>query len=91
MDQDIKSPRGEAFIKLGDLVYQFSPRAVINLSRKLTLQWIGPFCIVEILSPSLSVIFPVGNWAAHKKEVKKDQHSLLPTTGRDNRSGSTNQ
>ena len=43
MDQGIKSPRGEDFIKLGDLVYQFSPRAVINLSHKLILRWIGPF------------------------------------------------
>ena len=54
-------------VKLGDIVYQFSPQAVINLSSKLTLQWIGPFCVVDILYPSLSVIFPVGNWAVHKK------------------------
>ena len=63
IDQEVKSPRGEDFIKLGDLVYQFSPQAVINLSHKLTLRWIGPFCVVKICSPSLSVIFPVGNWA----------------------------
>ena len=70
MDQGIKSPRGEDFIKLKDLVYQFSPCPVINLSHKLTLRWIGPFCLVEVLSPSLSVIFPIGDWAVHKKEVK---------------------
>ena len=70
IDQEVKSPRGEDFIKLGDLVYQFSPHAVINLSRKLTLKWIGPFLVVDILSPSLSVIIPVGNWAVYKKEIK---------------------
>ena len=70
MDQGIKSPRDTNFIKLGDLVYQFSPRAIINLSRKLTLRWIRPYRVVEIISPSLCIIFPVGNWCVQKKEVR---------------------
>ena len=70
MDQGIKSPRGTNLIKLGDLVYQFSPRAIVNISRKLTLRWIGPYRVVEIISPSLCIIFPVGNWCVQKKEVR---------------------
>ena len=58
MDQGIKSPRGIDTIKLGDLVYQFSPRAIVNLSRKLTMRWHGPYRVVEIISPSLGIIFP---------------------------------
>ena len=57
-------------IKLGDLVYQFSPPAIVNLSHKLTLRWLGPYRVVEILSSSLCIIFPVGDWCVHKKEVK---------------------
>ena len=57
-------------IKLGDLVYQFSPRAIVNLSRKLKLRWHGPYRVVKIISPSLCTIFPVGDWCIHKKEVK---------------------
>ena len=59
----------EDFIKIGDLVFQFSPRAVLNLSRKLTLCWISPYHVVNIFSPSLCVIFPVGDWALNKKEI----------------------
>ena len=35
MDQGIKSFRGMDSIQLGDLVYQFSPRAIVNLSRNV--------------------------------------------------------
>ena len=70
VDQGIKSPRGMDPIKLGDLVYQFSPRGIVNLSRNITLRWHGPYRVVEILSPSLCTIFPVGDWCVHKKEVK---------------------
>ena len=70
VDQGIKSPRGIDIIKLGDLVYQFSPRSVVNLSRKLTLRWVGPYRVVEIISPSLCIIFPVGSWCLQKKEVR---------------------
>ena len=57
-------------IKLGDLVYQFLPRAIVNLSRKITLRWHGPYRVVEIISPSLCTIFPVCKWCVQKKEVK---------------------
>ena len=70
VNQEIKSLRGEGFIKIEDLVYQFTPCAVLNLSRELTLHWIGPFFVVDILFPSLSVIFPLGDWAKHKREIK---------------------
>ena len=69
-NQEIKSPRGKDFIKIKDLVYQFHPQAVLNFSRKLTLRWIGPFHVVDTLSPSLSVIFPVGDWVVNKREIK---------------------
>ena len=70
MDQGIKSPRGIDSIKLGDLVYQFSPGTIVNLSRKLTLRWQGPYRVVEIISPSLCIIFPIGDWCVQKKKLE---------------------
>ena len=42
----------------------------MNLSRKLTCRWIGPWRVVEIISPSLCTIFPIGSWCIQKKEVR---------------------
>ena len=42
----------------------------MNLSRKLTCRWIGPWRVVEIISPSLCTIFPIGTWCLQKKEVR---------------------
>ena len=69
VDSSIKSPRNPRIIKVGDTVYYFSPRGVINLSRKLTPRWSGPYRVVQTLSPSLSIIYPLGDWAISKKEI----------------------
>ncbi len=36
---------------------------------KLTLRWTGPYRVIETPSESLSVIYPVGNWALNKREL----------------------
>ncbi len=65
----IKIPRGSSNINLGDIVYYMSPRGVINLSRKLTLRWTGPYKVTGAPTESLSVINPIGNWAVNKREL----------------------
>ena len=66
---EIKIPRGPSSINLGDIVYYMSPRGVINLSKKLTLRWTGPYKVTGTPSESLSVINPIGNWAVNKREL----------------------
>ena len=67
-----KSLRSKPDLKMGDVVFYFSPRGVLNLSRKLTLRWTGPYRIVNAPSEALSIIYPLGNWAVNKREI----HSL---------------
>ena len=66
---EIKKPRGSSNINLGDTVYYMSPRGVINLSKKLTLRWTGPYKVKGTPTDSLSVINPIGNWAVNKLEL----------------------
>ena len=46
-----------------------SPRGVINLSKKLTLRWTGPYKVIRTPTESLSVINPIGNRAVNKREL----------------------
>lgn len=46
-----------------------SPRGVLNLSRKLTLRWTGPYRVTNTPSESLFVIDPIGGWAINKREL----------------------
>ena len=66
---EIKIPRGSSNITLGDTVYYTSPRGVVNLSKKLTLRWTGPYTVTGTPTDSLSVINPIGNWAVNKREL----------------------
>jgi len=66
---EIKIPRGRSNINLGDIVYYMSPRGVVNLSKKLTLRWTGPYKVTGTPTESLSVINPIGNWAVNKREL----------------------
>ena len=66
---EIKIPRGSSSINLGDTVYYMSPRGVVNLSKKLTLRWTGPYKVTGTPTDSLSVINPIGNWAVNKCEL----------------------
>ena len=67
---EIKIPRGSTNITLGDIVNYMSPRGVINLSKKLTLRWTGPYKVIGTPTESLSVINPVGSWAVNKRELR---------------------
>ena len=66
---EIKIPRGNSNINLGDIVYYMSPRGVVNLSKKLTLRWTGPYKVTGTPTESLSVINPLGSWAVNKREL----------------------
>ena len=66
---EIKIPWGSTNITLGDEVYYMSPRGVINLSKKLTLRWTGPYKVIGTPTESLSVVNPIGNWAVNKREL----------------------
>ena len=56
---EVKAPRSKYQISIGNIVFYMSPKGILNLSKKLTLRWTG----------SLSVIYPVGNWAINKREL----------------------
>ena len=66
---EIKAPRSKYQISVGNIVFYMSPKGVLNLSKKLTLRWTGPYRVIETPSESLSVIYPVGNWALNKREL----------------------
>ena len=41
------------------IVYYMSLKGVLNLSRKLTLRWTGPYWVISTPSETLSVIDPI--------------------------------
>ena len=49
--------------------HYMSPRGMVNLSKKLTLRWTGPYTVTGTPTDSLSVINPIGNWAVNKREL----------------------
>ena len=51
------------------MAYYMPPRGVVNLSKKLTLRWTGPYKVTGTPTESLSIINPMGNWAVNKREL----------------------
>ena len=68
-NNEIKSPRIQYGMNVGDIVFYFTPRAQVGLSKKLTCRWTGPYRILRVVSDSLSVIFPFGNWMSRPREI----------------------
>ena len=69
VSNQIKSPRSKNPITPGDIVYYFSPRGILNLSKKLTLRWTGPYRVLQKPTESMCIIYPVGNWATNPREI----------------------
>jgi hypothetical protein len=53
----------------GDLCYYFLPRVKRGLSKKLSSHWIGPWKVKKVISESLVILYPVGNWCATPREI----------------------
>jgi hypothetical protein len=53
----------------GDVVFYFLPRVKRGQATKLQSKWIGPFQIRRVVSDSLIVIYPLGTWAIHPREI----------------------
>ena len=64
----------------GDTCYYFLSRSVPDLSRKLQCHWIGPFEVKRVVSESLVVIYPIGSWCKHPKEIPAIVNRLRKTT-----------
>ena len=60
-------------VEEGDTVYYFSPRVIPGRSgkthRKLALLWTGPYQVRRVLSTSLCIIYPFGEWAKNPREI----------------------
>lgn len=61
--------RAKQPVQLGDLCYYFLPRLDSSTARKLASRWIGPWKVQKIVSESLVIIYPAGNWSTNPKEV----------------------
>ena len=61
--------RKKSDLKEGDSVYWFVPRVEPGKSSKLQRRWLGPFTIRRIVSESLLVIYPSGNWSKRPREI----------------------
>ena len=61
--------RKKSDLKEGDSVYWFVPRVEPGKSSKLQRRWLGPFMIRRIVSESLLVIYPSGNWSKRPREI----------------------
>lgn len=44
---EIKAPRSKYQISVGNIVFYMSPKGILNLSKKLTLRWTGPYRVIE--------------------------------------------
>ena len=69
VSNQVKSPRSKNPIAIGDIVYYFSPRGILNLSKKLTLRWTGPYRVLQKPTESMCIIYPKGNWATNPREI----------------------
>ena len=79
--------------EVGDMVYYFLNRVNRGLSKKLGSRWLGPNTIVRVVSDSLVVIMPVGNWCRNARQfstivnrLKKVDRGIvlnLPVEGQD--------
>lgn len=54
---------------VGEKVYYFLNRLAPGVSAKLRTRWIGPYVVTRIISPSLIVIKPEGEWAKNGREM----------------------
>ena len=61
--------RSTPTFKVGDACYYFLARVKRGLSRKLQSRWIGPWEVRKVVSEALVVIYPLGTWCEHPKEV----------------------
>jgi len=61
--------RSKPEFHVGDIVYFFLGRIKPGLSKKLQSRWIGPFKVKRIVSDSLLVIFPEGDWTVKPMEI----------------------
>lgn len=61
--------RQKAQLKEGDTCYFFLSQIKRGLSKKLQCRWIGPFTVKRVISDSLIIIYPQGNWAKNPKEI----------------------
>ena len=56
-------------IQVGDFVYYFRNQIPSHISKKLQGLYIGPFKVVRVVSDSVIVIFPEGDWATHPRKI----------------------
>jgi hypothetical protein len=60
-------------VEEGDTVYYFSPRILPGTDRrthkKLALLWTGPYQVRRVISASLCIIHPFGEWAKNPREI----------------------
>ena len=70
-NNEIKCPRVSYEFMVGDIVYYFSPKGRLGLSRKLTCRWTGPWIIMKLVSDSLSIILPQGQWMSLRNRDKE--------------------
>ena len=61
--------RAQVEFEEGDTCYYFLAQSTPDLSRKLQCHWIGPFTVKRVVSESLVVIYPEGNWCSNPKEI----------------------
>lgn len=69
ISNQVKAPRSRNPIITGDIVYYFSPKGILNLSKKLTLRWTGPYRVLQKPTESMCIIYPIGNWATNPREI----------------------
>jgi hypothetical protein len=68
-DDPVISGRRKTVLRKGDTVYWFLPRVEPGQASKLQRKWMGPFTVRRVVSNSLLIIYPDGNWAKHPREI----------------------
>lgn len=61
--------KGKPVFQVGDCVYYFLSRIKKGMTSKLDCRWAGPFEIRKVVSESLVIIYPKGDWAQNPKEI----------------------
>ena len=70
-NNEVKCPQVSYGFMVGDIVYYFSPKGRLGLSKKLTCRWTGPWIIMKLVSDSLSIILPQGQWMSLRNRDKE--------------------
>ncbi len=55
--------------KEGDLCYYFLARVKKGLTKKLHSHWIGPLKVIKVVSESLVILYPIGQWCKNPREI----------------------